>query len=111
VALSVSCLCTHPPLTCHLSPLTSHLSICFLCACLQGGAAARTVAPCLRCPLPPNNENASQQTPCRETLLGTDSGALYELSLEVEGKKERLRQLHELRGEAGPIAGLAQVCG
>lgn len=44
-----------------------------------------------------------------EALLGTDTGALYELSVEPEGKKERLHQLHELRGDEGPIAGLAQV--
>lgn len=43
-----------------------------------------------------------------EALLGTDSGAIYELSVD-EGRKERLQKLHELRGEAGPIAGLAQV--
>lgn len=45
---------------------------------------------------------------CSEALLGTDSGALYELSVD-EGKKERLQRLHELQGEAGPVAGLAQV--
>jgi hypothetical protein len=45
---------------------------------------------------------------CSEALLGTDSGAIYELSLD-EGKKEKLRLLHELAGEAGPIAGMAQV--
>ena len=45
---------------------------------------------------------------CREALLGTDAGVIYELSVD-EGKKERLRQLHELHGQAGPIAGLAQV--
>lgn len=45
-----------------------------------------------------------------EALLGTDSGAIYELSVD-EGRKERLQKLHELRGEAGPIAGLAQVRG
>lgn len=45
---------------------------------------------------------------CREALLGTDSGAIYELGLD-EGKKERLVKLHELQGETGPIAGLAQV--
>lgn len=45
---------------------------------------------------------------CSEALLGTDSGAIYELSVD-EGKKERLQKLHELHGEAGPIAGLAQV--
>ena len=45
---------------------------------------------------------------CREALLGTDAGVVYELSVD-EGKKERLRQLHELHGGAGPIAGLAQV--
>ncbi|PSC73297.1 vacuolar sorting-associated 18-like protein [Micractinium conductrix] len=44
-----------------------------------------------------------------EALLGTDSGALYELALEPEGKKETLRLLYELRGETGPVAGLAQV--
>ncbi|KAL4423908.1 hypothetical protein ABPG75_001209 [Micractinium tetrahymenae] len=44
-----------------------------------------------------------------EALLGTEGGVLYELSFEPEAKKERLRQLHELRGETGPIAGLAQV--
>ena len=39
---------------------------------------------------------------CRsEALLGTDSGALYELALEPEGKKETLRLLYELRGETG----------
>lgn len=47
---------------------------------------------------------------CSEALLGTDSGAIYELSVD-EGRKERLQKLHELRGEAGPIAGLAQVGG
>ena len=45
---------------------------------------------------------------CREALLGTDAGVIYELSVD-EGKKERLQQLHELQGPAGPIAGLAQV--
>lgn len=44
-----------------------------------------------------------------EALLGTEGGGLYELSFEPEAKKERLRQLHELRGETGPVAGLAQV--
>lgn len=44
-----------------------------------------------------------------EALLGTEGGGLYELSFDPEAKKERLRQLHELRGETGPIAGLAQV--
>ncbi|EFN52342.1 hypothetical protein CHLNCDRAFT_139164 [Chlorella variabilis] len=48
----------------------------------------------------------------REALLGTEGGAIYELALEEAargGGKERLHQLQELRGEAGPIAGLAQV--
>lgn len=40
--------------------------------------------------------------------MGTDGGAIYELSLD-EGRKEKLRLLHELAGEAGPIAGMAQV--
>ncbi|KAI3432414.1 hypothetical protein D9Q98_003968 [Chlorella vulgaris] len=43
-----------------------------------------------------------------EALLGTDGGAIYELSLD-EGRKEKLRLLHELAGEAGPIAGMAQL--
>lgn len=45
---------------------------------------------------------------CSEALLGIDSGSIYELSLD-EGRKEKLRLLHELGGEAGPIAGMAQV--
>lgn len=47
--------------------------------------------------------------PGSEALLGTDSGAIYELSLEEGKGKERLQLLAELPGEPGPVAGLAQV--
>lgn len=34
---------------------------------------------------------------------------MYELGVEEGGRKEHLHLLHELREEAAPIAGLAQV--
>ena len=43
----------------------------------------------------------------RETLVGSESGALYELSIEEGGKKERVKQLLTL-GEQ-PITGLLQA--
>lgn len=43
-----------------------------------------------------------------EVVIGTDKGALYELSLEGP-KKEKVQQLCTLRGDAAPVAGLVQV--
>lgn len=86
--------------------------------CARALPAASCHVWCGREPSPPSQPHpahthplpfASHHCPATsEALLGTDSGAIYELSVD-EGRKERLQKLHELRGEAGPIAGLAQV--
>eukprot|EP00887_Chlorella_sp_A99_P003324 scaffold26.g3324.t1 len=49
--------------------------------------------------------------PCMisEAVLGTDAGALLELNVVDGGKKERVRQLHQLQEGGGPVAGLALI--
>ena len=64
--------------------------------------------PLLVAPPPPASLPACARG-CRQALLGTDAGALYELAVEEGGRKERLRPLYTLHGEAAPVAGLAQV--